>query len=78
MNYKTKDLCIKMIHVINNFIATFDGFTYYSVSFGIKHANASQQGREASIPKRRKRCTDSQGGKGNTPSPDDICFSTGL
>lgn len=50
MNYKTKDLSIKMYHVINNSLATSDGFTYYSISFGIKHANKSQQGGEYSVP----------------------------
>lgn len=50
MNYKTEDLSIKMYHVINNFLATSDGFTYYSISFGIKHANKSQQGHEYSVP----------------------------
>lgn len=49
MNYKTKDLSIKMFHVINNSLATSDGFAYYNISFGIKHANASQQGREYSV-----------------------------
>ena len=35
-----------MFRVINNSLATSDGFTYCSISFGIKHANPSQQGRE--------------------------------
>lgn len=39
-----------MFRVINNSLATSDGFTYYSISFGIKHANKSQQGREYSVP----------------------------
>lgn len=46
MNYKTKGLSIKMFHDINNSLATSDGFIYYSISFGIKHANKSQQGCE--------------------------------
>lgn len=53
MNYKTKDISIKMFHVINNSLATSDGFTYYNISFGIKHANASQQGREYSVAKHK-------------------------
>lgn len=39
-----------MFHVINNSLATSDGFTYYSISFGIKHAYKSQQGGEYSVP----------------------------
>lgn len=39
-----------MFCVINNSLATSDGFTYYSISFGIKHANQSQQGREYRVP----------------------------
>ena len=31
-----------MFRVINNSLATSDGFTYCSISFGIKHANQSQ------------------------------------
>lgn len=50
MNYKTKSLSIKMFHVVNNSLATSDGFTYHSISFGIKHAYKSQQGREYSVP----------------------------
>lgn len=53
MNYETKDLSIKMFHVINNSLATSDGFTYYNISFGIKHANASQQGLEYSVAKHK-------------------------
>lgn len=44
MNYKTKDPSIKMFHVINNSLVTSDGFTYYSISFGIKHANKANKG----------------------------------
>lgn len=39
-----------MFHVINNSLATSDGFTYYNISFGIKHANQSQQGGEYRVP----------------------------
>ena len=39
-----------MFRVINNSLATSDGFMYYSISFGIKHANKSQQGGEYSVP----------------------------
>lgn len=50
MNYKTKVLTIKMFHVTNNSLATSDGFIDYSISFGIKHANKSQQGHEYNVP----------------------------
>lgn len=42
-----------MFYVINNSLAISDGFTYYSISFGIKHANASQQGRKYSVAKHK-------------------------
>lgn len=32
-----------MFHVINNSLATSDGFTYYSISFGIKHAQKANK-----------------------------------
>lgn len=34
--YKTKELSIKMLHVINNPLAASDGFTGYRVGFGIR------------------------------------------
>lgn len=43
MNHKTEDPSIKMFHVINNSLVTSDGFTYYSISFGIKHANKANK-----------------------------------
>lgn len=61
LNHTTEDLSIKMYHVINNSLATSDGFTCYSISFGIKHANKSQQG-EYSVPNTKhlwtRRCAD--------------------
>lgn len=47
--YKTKDLSIKMLHVINNPLATSDGFTGYSVGFGIR-CERKQQGRGYEVP----------------------------
>lgn len=48
--YKTKDLSIKMLYVINNPLATSDGFTGYSVGFGIKDVNASSKAVDTNVP----------------------------
>lgn len=46
---KAKDLSIKMLHVINNSLATSDGFTGYSVGFGIR-CERKQQGPGCECP----------------------------